>query len=224
MRYPPSTFAEERPARLLEIVQTYPLATLIAGSGTRATACHIPLVVRESKDGNIILEGHVSAFNPIGGSDGIMPALAIFHGPQHYISPSWYPSKKNHPAVPTWDYIAVHAHGEVVFVRDRDWLRTHLSAISALMERNMPSPWSLDDLPESALESAIGTLTGIELRVTQLEGIFKLSQNKTSADRLGVRQALEEVGTPEAQAMAARIDVSGLGESKTDLLQARHDV
>ncbi|RYE67224.1 MAG: hypothetical protein EOO81_10665, partial [Oxalobacteraceae bacterium] len=120
-------------------------------------------------------------------------------------------------------YIAVHAHGDIAFVRDRDWLREHLSAISTLMERNMPSPWSLDDLPESALEAAIGTLTGIKLRVTQLEGIFKLSQNKTSADRLGVRQGLEEVGSPEAQAMAARIDVSELGESKKDVLQDRHD-
>jgi len=207
-------FVENSPAPLMNIVREHPLATLVIATDSGPMVCHIPLLIRESEGGVFLLEGHVSAVNPVATSHAVGSVLAIFHGPQHYVSPSWYPSKATRPAVPTWNYVAVHARGELSLIREQEWLRTHLAALSEVMERDLPQPWSLDDLPAPALQRAVDALVGIELRVTQLQGIRKLSQNKTPSDRLGVRRGLEAMGTPAALAMAARIEVSDVDEQE----------
>ncbi|AAF84840.1 hypothetical protein ADT28_00585 (plasmid) [Xylella fastidiosa] len=214
MSYPPSVFVENHPTSLQALIHEQPFATLVIAVGMLPVACHVPLLLNEVEPGGEIwLEGHISAVNPIATGDECCPVLAIFHGPQHYISPSWYPSKATHPAVvPTWNYVAVHAHGELMRTRDPHWLRTHLAALSDIMERDRQEPWRLDDLPTDALRQAVDALVGLRLRITQLYGIHKLSQNKPPTDRLGVRHGLEAVASAAALAVAARIDVSDVDE------------
>ena len=128
-------------------------------------------------------------------------ALAIFLGPHAYVSPNWYPSKaETGKAVPTWNYITVHAHGRLTVRDDPAWLRAHVGALSAAHEAGRAVPWSVEDAPDDYIESMLRAIVGFELSITRLEGKWKLSQNRGAADRDGVREALLRDGHAELAA------------------------
>jgi transcriptional regulator len=115
------------------------------------------------------------------------PALAVFHGPQGYVSPGWYPSKRDDPrVVPTWNYAVVHAHGTLTAVDDPDWLYTLVTALTDTHEQMRPAPWLVTDAPAEFIDKMVNAIVGIELTIDRLEGKWKLSQNRLPTDRQGV--------------------------------------
>ena len=111
-------------------------------------------------------------------------AMMIFQGAEGYITPNWYPSKTLHgKVVPTWNYAVVHAYGRPEMMQDKDWLRRHVSELTAQQERNEPQPWMVTDAPASYVDVMLRGIVGFRFPVTRLEGKWKMSQNRDMQDR-----------------------------------------
>jgi transcriptional regulator len=118
-------------------------------------------------------------------------AMALFLGPDAYISPNWYPTKQEtHKVVPTWNYVAVHAYGPVEFFDDADRLRDIVTRLTNLHERDSATPWAVSDAPEPFVAAQLRAIVGLRLPITRLEGKRKMSQNRSAEDRAGVTAAL----------------------------------
>ena len=126
--------------------------------------------------------------------------------PNSFISPSWYPSKReNARVVPTWNYAVVHVHGVLRFVDDPAWVRSHVEALTREHEGKRDPPWAVTDAPADFVEKMVAAVVGIEISITQLVGKWKVSQNRSISDRVGVVEALEREATPSGAAIAALI-------------------
>jgi transcriptional regulator len=203
--YHPAHFAEQDADTLLALMKAHPLATLVRGGGPLA-ADILPLEVDRVGDGWRIT-GHVARANPLWREAHGQPVLALFQGPQAYVSPSWYPSKFQHgKAVPTWNYTMVQAHGTLRANEDREWLRALVTRLTQRHEDGRAAPWHVSDAPADYVDAMLEAIVGIEIEVTRLEGKFKLSQNRSAEDRTGVVLGLEADATlqrqPEADALA----------------------
>ncbi len=184
--YVPDHFREDRPDILHQAMRQIGFATLVTQN---LDANHMPMLL----DGNV-LRGHVARANPVWKS-GEGTVLAIFLGPHAYVSPNWYPSKaETGKAVPTWNYITVHARGRIQWRQEPDWLRAHVTALSQEHESGRPSPWQVSDAPANYVDGLLRAIVGFELTIESLEGKYKLSQNRDAADRAGVRDALAREG------------------------------
>lgn len=193
--YIPEHFRETRPEVLHALIRRHPLAALVAVTPAGLTANHIPMQLR-AEGGAPHLLGHIARANPLWRelADG-SPVLAVFTGAEQYISPSSYPSKKLHgKAVPTWNYTAVHVHGNIRFIHDRQWLMDFVSALTDEHERSQPEPWHVCDAPGDYVEQMLRAIVGLTVEVTRIEGKVKGSQNRTDADRLGAAAALKARG------------------------------
>jgi len=184
--YIPDHFREDRPDILQDAMRRIGFATLVT-PGLEAN--HLPVLV-----GDGVLRGHVARANPVwkqGGGE----ALAFFLGPHAYVSPNWYPSKaETGKAVPTWNYLTVHARGTISWMQDADWLRSHVGALSAAHEAGRENSWAIGDAPASYVDGLLRAIVGFELTISKLEGKWKLSQNRDAADRAGVREGLSRDG------------------------------
>lgn len=189
---------------MLELIRANPLASLITCVGDCLTADHIPMTL--SEDG-ALLRGHVAAANPINeDTAGISNALAIFHGPQHYISPSWHATKREDGRiVPTWNYVVVHVHGRPAFIHDREWLRRHLDDLTDRNEARVSQDWKTGDAPEDYLDRLIGKVVGIEIRIERIVGKWKTTVIRPEENATGVINALTETGDADALAVAGLI-------------------
>jgi len=115
----------------------------------------------------------------------------IFQGAEGYITPNWYPSKaEGGKVVPTWNFAAVHAYGRPEVVNDADWLRRHVTELTAQQERDQPRPWAPSDAPASFIDTMLRGIVGFRFAITRLEGKWKMSQNRTPQDREGVVNGL----------------------------------
>jgi transcriptional regulator len=169
------------------------------------------MLVQERVAGEMVLEGHVSRANPLWKLSRQTPALAIFQGPQAYIHPGWYPTKKQDGrAVPTWNYIAVHVHGSVSAVQDEKWLEEHLQELTLRNEAARREPWAISDAPPDFIGALMKGIVGLRLTISGIEGNWKMGQKHPLENRLGAARALaaserhadQEVGA-EMQALAA---------------------
>ncbi|NBX20604.1 MAG: FMN-binding negative transcriptional regulator [Betaproteobacteria bacterium] len=205
--YQPSHFIENRPEVLHALVQSHPLATLVTLSAKGLDANHIPLVLRVGADGRATLVGHVARANPVWkDADLSVPVLAIFQGPQHYISPGWYATKAEHgKVVPTWNYAVVHAKGLLTVHDDAAWIRSQMQQITTQQEAPMDNPWAVDDAPRDYTDKMISAVVGIEIVVDEWEGKWKVSQNQPPANQTTVREGLERQDTDAARTMAGLI-------------------
>lgn len=184
--YVPDHFREDRPEVLHEAVRRIGFATLVT-QGLEAN--HLPMLFQDG-----FLRGHVARANPVWKSDE-GEALAIFLGPHAYVSPSWYPSKtETGKAVPTWNYITVHAKGPLRWIQDADWLRANVTGLSDAHEAGREQPWKISDAPASYIDTMLRGIVGFELQIQKLEGKWKLSQNRDAADRAGARDGLMDDG------------------------------
>ncbi|MDH4417112.1 MAG: FMN-binding negative transcriptional regulator [Acidovorax sp.] len=193
------------PAVLHALVRAQPLATLVIAHDGALHANHIPLYPDPTRGPNGSLIGHVARANTLW---PLLPqqAVAVFHGPQAYVSPSWYPSKAlDGKQVPTWNYATVHAHGALSAFDDPVRLRAILHTLSEQHEAHRPDPWSIDDAPPDYIDKMLRAIVGIELAVERWEGVWKVSQNRVDTDRAGVVQGLMAEGTPAAADMAALV-------------------
>jgi transcriptional regulator len=197
--YLPPAFTEARPEVLVAHIEAHNFGLLVSHGTEGLVASHIPFLVE--RDGEQLrLLGHLARQNPQVEDLGRgLEVLAIFSGSHAYISPRWY---EEGPAVPTWNYVDVHAYGPVRLVEDGDWLRRLLRRLSDQHEAGSPAPWRVEDLPETYLESMLKGIIGFEIVVKRLEGKYKLSQNRPAVDRPRVITALERRGDADGLAVA----------------------
>lgn len=203
--YIPKFNEETRLEVLHGLIRAQPFATLITMGASGLVATHLPMVLsaRESESGEDILRGHVSRANPQWREmNPSVEALAIFAGPDHYITPSWYPEKaEDGKVVPTWNYAVVHAYGTVRVVEDQAWLLAHLKSLTMQHEAAFAHPWAVTDAPKDYIASQIRGIVGIEIPVRRMEGKWKASQNKSESTKQEIERGLEELGTPASLAM-----------------------
>lgn len=205
--YIPKHFDEPSVDILHALMRERPLATLVTLASGGLDANHVPLHLSADPAPFGTLRGHVARANPVW-RDLVagVEALAIFHGPEAYVTPSWYPTKaETGRAVPTWNYAVVHAGGTLRVIDDPAWLRGHLDALTAHNEAAFPEPWRVADAPADYIDAMIGALVGIEIVITRLEGKWKTSQNQPQRNRQGVIEGLRAKGGAEAFAMAALV-------------------
>jgi transcriptional regulator len=217
--YIPPHFNEERVDVLHQLIREHGLATLVTYGASGLIASHLPLVLdTSSADANAgdgadavrfgTLRGHLSRANQQWRDySPDVQALAIFAGPQHYITPSWYPAKVEHgKVVPTWNYIVVHAYGRLETYDDRASLLANVEALTTHHEASRAEPWKVSDAPASYIDAQLKGIIGISLRIDRLEGKWKISQNRSAADQASVAAALHEAGTDASVAMAKTMD------------------
>ncbi|ASK36125.1 transcriptional regulator [Alcanivorax sp. N3-2A] len=203
--YTPGPFNESRREILHALMREHPFATLIIGGNDGPLANHLPLYADAA---GACLRGHVARANPIWRAlAGGVPALAIFHGPHGYVSPSWYPTKHEHGRVaPTWNYAVVHARGVLRAVDDGHWLRGFLEQLTDHHEAGFETPWRVSDAPEAHVETLLAAIVGIELRIDHLQGKWKMSQNQPARNRAGVVAGLRQRDRDGDQALAALVE------------------
>jgi len=203
--YRPPAFREDRPELLRAAIRAHPLATLVTHGAAGLTANLVPFTLVPGEDGADLLRAHLAKANPqladlrAGGA-----ALVIFQGPQAYVTPSWYPSKREHGrAVPTWNYILVQAHGRPRVIDDDAWLRAQIDALTTLQEAGRDDPWAVADAPADYVAAQLKGIAGVEIAVERIEGKWKASQNQPAANHEGVVAGLREQdpASPMAAAM-----------------------
>jgi transcriptional regulator len=198
--YTPAHFRENDPAAIAAIADAYPLAALVASGANGFVVNHLPLMQVANADGTTTLRGHVARGNELWRTvPAATPVVAIFRGEEHYVSPSWYPTKaETGEVVPTWNYTVVHAHGRIRFIEDRAWLRALVGALTERHERGRAAPWSIDDAPTAYFERMLGAIVGFEIDVERWDGKRKASQNRTERERSGALVGLAGDGVPES--------------------------
>lgn len=203
--YMPTAFHEVRLPELHAAMDQIAFASLISTTAGGLQVSHIPLWLAPEEGLHGTLYGHVARANAHATCNGT-PSLAIFLGPHAYISAGWYPGKQAHgKEVPTWNYIAVHAHGTLDTFDDPAALRELLRKLTDRHEQAMPTPWRLDDAPSDYIDRNLRAIVGLRLPIERLEGKWKLSQNRTEADRAGVLAGLDELGDEPSRRMADAI-------------------
>ena len=209
--YQPPRFREDRPEVMHDLMRTHPFATLVMLEDGALSANHVPLAIHPELSEFGKLRGHISKGNPLWKKhDPSVEALAIFQGPQHYVTPSWYPSKKEHgKVVPTWNYAVVHAYGRVEMIQEPAWLLAHLNELTNRNEVERPVPWAVSDMPDDYVARQLKGIVGLEITIMRLEGKWKVSQNRDAADRRGVSRGLVVDNDRDAAAMSALVEQFG---------------
>ena len=206
--YIPKQFEEPKVDVMHALIRARPLATLVTLSSGGLNANHVPLHLAESPAPFGTLQGHVARANPVlSDLNSNIESLAVFHGPNAYITPSWYATKKETgKVVPTWNYAVVHAYGFLRVVDSAAWLRAQLEALTAHNESPFAEPWTVSDAPDEYIEKMMAGIVGIEMAITKLSGKWKVSQNQPAQNQAGVVAGLEASSLPDAMAMAALVE------------------
>jgi transcriptional regulator len=180
--YIPKHNEETSPEVVDRHIRAHPLATLITMGTSGLFATHLPMVLHREDPERAILRGHLSRANRQWQEfSAEIEALAIFAGPDHYITPNWYPAKAvTGKVVPTWNYATVHAYGPLCVIEDATWLLAHLNSLIDTHEASSPTPWKVSDAPVDYIEAVSKGIVGLELRIHRLEGKWKVSQNQNA--------------------------------------------
>ena len=204
--YVPSAFAPTDEA-VRELLLRHRAADLVTAGPDGLAATMLPFLYDAERH---TLRGHLARNNDHWRTADGATALVIVRGPDAYISPSWYETKREHGrVVPTWNYVTAHVYGPLLVHDDTVWLEALVRRLTTRHEASRPEPWSPDDAPEPYFRGQLRAIVGLELRISRIEGKFKLSQNRSDADIEGVIEGLTAVGRP-AVADAMR-DVSRPG-------------
>ncbi|GAA4363687.1 FMN-binding negative transcriptional regulator [Kangiella marina] len=205
----PSHFKEKDTQKLQQYIQDYSFGLLIIADEGGIEANHVPFQLEITDDSpNGVLQCHVARKNPIWQrlAEG-KRVLAIFQGPNAYVSPSWYPTKaETGRAVPTWNYLAVHAEGVAQITEDPELLLKHLKQLTDQHESKMSTPWSMSDAPEDYTQRLVKSIVGIEIKIETLTGKLKASQNQPEKNRAGVKAGLKEIEKEPTRAMSDLIN------------------
>ena len=195
--YVPTHFAQTDHDEVVRFLRAYSFATLCSVDDDGVPfASHLPILVADATPGRVVLEGHVARANPQWRHADGEPVLAIFAGPHHYVSPTWY---EEPGTVPTWNYLAVHATGVFHALHDADSLRRIVARAVEVYEAAMPTPWR----PEAgAVDPLLGGIVGFRVEVKTLGAKWKLNQNHSAQRRERVIRALETEGGEDARAIA----------------------
>jgi transcriptional regulator len=188
----PPPFREDRLPILHDAIRRARLATLVTFNGEEIEASHVPILLDPALGPKGTLYGHLSRGNlQLTRAAAAIPALAILGGPDAYISPSWYATKKETgKVVPTWNYVAVHVYGPIETFDDKDQLLAIVTRLTERHEESRPEPWAVSEAPEAFIAAKLREIIGFKLRIDRLEGKWKLSQNRSREDCFGVIKGL----------------------------------
>ncbi len=180
MSYPPKKHQDNDKQHMLEVIKSYPLATLISVKDNQPLVTHLPLVYKNDK-----LIGHIDIYNPqaqlLRGNHSV---TIIFYGPQCYISPSVYSTTQ----LPTWNYIRVHLKGIVKRIESKAALKQSLIDMTDFLEAPEHKYTLEPDNPR--LDRNLDYIEMFEIDITDWEGKFKLSQDKKPSDTEAARNEL----------------------------------
>ncbi len=198
--YVPRHFSQDDTAVAHDLIRTNVFATLVTEISGRLDATHVPVVLDAERGALGSLRFHLARANPTSKAlADKREVLMVFTGPHTYISPDWY---ANENLVPTWNYAVVHAYGTPRTV-DETELRRLLDDITASQEKDLPKkPWTTDKMPSDLVDKSCKAIVGFDLPITELQGKWKLNQNRGADDRAGVVSALEELGGESNLAVA----------------------
>ena len=198
--YLPKHFEESRPEVLHELIRAHPLGLLVTLSDS-LQANPVPFILdADPAGGPGILRAHVARANPLWrDARADVEALVVFQGTQAYVSPGWYPSKAEHgKVVPTWNYVMVQARGTLRAVDDPAWVRAFVTRLTTRHEAVQAKPWAVADAPPDYIEATARAIVGLEITLSALNGKWKVSQNRSAADRAGVASGLRADGQMDA--------------------------
>jgi transcriptional regulator len=201
--YTPPAFRDDDLTSMHATMRAARLSNLVTATSAGLIATPLPFVLDETEGEHGVLYGHVAKANPQWKAAPIGETMAIFMGPDAYITPSWYATKRETgKVVPTWNYVAVHAYGPVEFFDDPDRLLDAVTRLTNLYERARAAPWSVSDAPAEFIAAQLRGIVGVRLPITRLEGKRKMSQNRNAADRSGVAAGLAESDRATDRAVA----------------------
>ncbi len=204
--YVPAHFAGDDLDAIAAFVDRVGAADLVTFDGTKPVATLLPVIWErsEASSGFGRLLGHIALKNSQWSTASAdFPGLAIVHGPQAYISPSWYQSTKEHGrTVPTWNYTTAHFTGKLTFHTDAAWLRDVVTTLTERYEAGRTDRWWVSDAPEQFIDGQLRAIVGVEMAIEQIEAKDKLSQNRTPQDRANVIVALGSEPDPQAREIA----------------------
>jgi transcriptional regulator len=209
--YQPTHFREDRLDVQHALVRAHPLGLLISTGADGLVANLIPFVIDATAGEHGTLKCHVARANGQWKTlQDRADCLVVFQGAEHYITPSWYASKKEHgKVVPTWNYATVHCWGTAIIRDDPIWVRDQIEALTRQHEGPREAPWAVDDAPEPFIAAQMRGIVGIEIPITRIEGKWKVSQNRPEQDRAGVHVGLGQEGDPNAAPMADMVRERG---------------
>lgn len=191
--YTPPAFRADDPIALRQMMRDARLATLVTATAEGIMATPLPLFIDETDGEYGVLYGHLAKANGQWRTLAHGEALAIFSGPDAYVTPSWYASKAEHgKVVPTWNYAAVHAYGTAEFFDEPERLMEAVSRLTALHEGVRNQPWAVSDAPDAFVAAQLKGIVGVRIPISRIEGKVKMSQNRPEADREGVAAGLAE--------------------------------
>lgn len=206
--YVPSHFKEDDTDKLQQYIRDYGFGLLVVADDGGIEANHVPFHLSAGQSGTLgRLQCHLARSNPAWQRvrDGAR-VLAVFQGPDAYVSPSWYATKaETGRVVPTWNYLAVHAEGSACVIEDPVWLTNHLHQLTDQHEYGMGTTWSVDDAPADYTERLVKAIVGVEIQIETLTGKLKASQNQPEKNRAGVKVGLEAGEAERSRDMARLI-------------------
>ncbi len=204
--YQPPHFREDRRDVQHALIKTHSLGLLITAGPGGLQANFIPFLIDAKATDNGTLRAHLARANPqLRELAAVEECLVVFQGPQAYVSPSHYPTKRETgKVVPTWNYITVQAWGRPRVMDDAAWIASQIDDLTRHKEADRAAPWAVADAPGAFLASQIKGIVGLEIPVSRIEGKWKVSQNRVAADAAGVAEGLRGEGE-EADAVAAAV-------------------
>ncbi|TPJ38861.1 FMN-binding negative transcriptional regulator [Mesorhizobium sp. B2-5-13] len=204
--YTPPAFRDDDKDSLMATIRAARLANLVTATADGPLATPLPLFLDETEGEHGVIHGHLARANPQWRIPSIGDGLAIFMGPDAYVTPAWYATKQETgKVVPTWNYAAVHAYGPVEFFDDADRLLEVVTRLTNLHEGARAAPWAVSDAPPDFIQSQLRGIVGLRMPVVRLEGKRKMSQNRNAADRAGVASGLAASERPSDREVSALI-------------------
>ncbi len=204
--YLPPAFRDEELPSLHQTMRDARLANFVTSTAEGLMASPLPLFLAADEGPYGTLYGHLARANSQWKLPPAGDAMALFMGPDAYISPAWYPSKaEHHRVVPTWNYVAVHAYGAVEFFDDADRLLDVVSRLTTLHETGSKTPWSVSDAPKEFIAAQLRGIVGLRMPITRIDGKRKMSQNRSVEDRAGVVAGLNASERPSDRIVAGLI-------------------
>lgn len=197
MYIPPALQESDLPT-LHDFIERHSFGLLVSRHNGSPFATHLPFLLDRASGPFGTLRGHVARANPQWEQCLEQQVLAVFSGPHAYISPTWYEAEY---VVPTWNYVAVHAYGQVELVEDHDGLLDIVRRSVEVYERSMPRPWSVSE-PDTFVDRLLKQIVGFRIEVARIEGKWKLNQNHPVERREKVVRALSERGDENSTAIA----------------------
>ena len=208
--YQPPLFREDRLEVQHALIRAHPLGLLVTAGPAGLLANPLPFLVDPQGSERGTLRVHMARANPQWRElQGVAECLVVFQGPQDYVTPSWYATKRETgKVVPTWNYATVHAWGRPQVIEDAGWLRQQIEDLTRSREHRRAPPWAVGDAPEDFVAAQIKAIVGVEIPIARIEGKWKVSQNRPAADRAGVIAGFREQGEA-GEAMAALVSERG---------------